>query len=182
MKPSWLIPMVISLLLGTVLVAAGYAYGEKQFALGEQAERSAWQTRENDQLLAANAKIKHLEEKYRQQEQDAADAIAIISFNYQKDLKHVQAEKDRVIAGLRDGTFRLRLPAASGLHPNGGATAAVAACAPGCDAAARAELPVEAAEFLVGLASEADEVAKQLGRCQEVIQADRRNQGEGNGK
>lgn len=174
MKPSWLTPMVISLLLGAVLVSAGYTYGEKQFALGEQAERSAWQTRENDQLLVANAQIKRLEEMYRQQEQDAADAIAIISFNYQKDLKHVQAEKDRAIAGLRDGTFRLRLPAASGLHPNGGAASEVATASCGCDGGKGAELSLAASEFLVGLASEADEVAKQLGRCQEVIIEDRK--------
>lgn len=178
---STLVKLAVIGLMSGLLIAMWEYHGQQQFKAGERAERSTWLTRETDQLLAANAKIKSLEEQYRQQEQDAADAIAIISFNYQKDLQHVQAEKDRVISGLRDGTVRLFVPTASSLHPDGGAPAAVAAPACGCDAAARAELSGAAAEFLVGLASEADEVAKQLGRCQEIIKADRRNQGESNG-
>jgi len=114
-----------------------------------------------------------LEEKYRQQEHDAADALAVISSKYQEDLKHVKTEKDRVIAGLRDGTFRLRIPVATRLGAYGGAASEVAFTACGRDGEARTELSVEASEFLVGLASESDEVVKQLGRCQDIIKADR---------
>lgn len=172
--------VLAALLLIAVVLAAFYSYGHQQFGLGKQAERSAWLARENTQLVAANAKIKQLQEQYRQQEQDAADAIVVISKNYQEDLKHVKADKDRVIAGLRGGAFRLRIPVAAPVPTLGSAAAEVAAATGRRDAEARAELSVEASEFLVGLASESDEVVKQLGRCQDIIKADRRI-GEGNG-
>ena len=166
---SYFVELVVALLIFAAVLAGIWAYGNHQFALGEKAERSAWLAREVTELATANAKIKQLEEKYRQQEHDAADAIAVISTQYQEDLKHVKADKDRVIAGLRGGAFRLRIPVAAAVPAYGGASAAVAAAPGGCDGETRAELSVEASEFLVGFASEADEVAKQLGRCQEVI-------------
>lgn len=161
------------LLLAAAAVYAIYSYGQQQFGLGEKAERATWLARENAQLTKANAKIKQLEEKYRQLEQDRAEVQAAISSKYQKDLNHVKTEKDRVIAGLRDGAFRLRIPVATRLNAYGGSAAEVAAPACGRDGGTRTELPVEASEFLVGLASEADEVVKQLGACQAVINADR---------
>lgn len=170
--PLWA-KILIPLLLAAAAVLYIHAYGHQQFVLGEKAERAAWLARENAQLTKANAKIKALEEKYRQQEQDAADAIAVISTNYQKDLSNVKAEKDRVIAGLRGGTFRLRIPVAARFGAGRGTAAEVAAPACGRDGEARTELPIEASEFLVGLTSEADEVVKQLGACQAVINADR---------
>lgn len=165
--------LIMALLIIAAAMLGVYAYGEYTFGLGELAERSRWLARDNTQLTAANAKIKSLEEKYRQQERDAADALAVISHNYQEDLKHVKTEKDRVIAGLRGGAFRLRIPVAARLTADGSGTAEAAASACGRDAGARAELSGQASEFLVGLASEADEVAKQLGRCQEIIKTDR---------
>jgi len=170
--PSWL-KWLAALLLVMAAVYAIYAYGQQQFGLGEKAERAAWLARETTELRSANAKIKSLEEKYRQQERDAADAIAVISSQYQKDLNHVKTEKDRVIAGLRGGAFRLRIPVAASVQACGGAASEAPASTGGRDGDARAELSIEASEFLVGLASEADEVTKQLGRCQDIIKADR---------
>lgn len=170
--PLWK-KILIPLLLAAAAVYAIYSYGQQQFALGEKAERAAWLARENAQLTKANTKIKTIEEKYRQQEQDAADALAVISSKYQEDLKHVKTEKDRVIAGLRDGNFRLRIPVAASLSAYGGSASEVAASTCGRNGETRAELSVEASEFLVGLTSEADKVTKQLGRCQDVINADR---------
>lgn len=176
------VKVLAALLLIAAVLAAFYFYGQQQFGLGEKAERAAWLARENTGLASANAKIKTLEEKYLQQEHDAADAIAVISHHYQKDLHDVKAEKDHVIAGLRAGAFRLYIPVrvpdqklfgAAAVPACGGAASEVAASACGRDAATLAELSVEASEFLVGLASEADEVAKQLGRCQDIIEADR---------
>lgn len=170
--PLWA-KILVTLLWSAAAVLFVYAYGQQQFCLGKTAERVAWLARENAQLTKANAKIKQLEEKYRQQEQDAADALSVISSKYQEDLKHVKTEKDRVIAGLRDGTFRLRIPVAARFGAGRGTAAEATAPACGRDGEARTELPVEASEFLVGLASDADEVTKQLGRCQDVINADR---------
>lgn len=170
--PSWLKGLA-ALLLVMAAVYAIYAYGQQQFGRGEKAERATWLARETTELRSANAKIKSLEEKYRQQERDAADAIAVISSQYQKDLNHVKTEKDRVIAGLRGGAFRLRIPVATSVQACGGAASEVAAPTGGRDGGTRAELSGEASEFLVGLTSEADEVTKQLGRCQDIIKADR---------
>ncbi len=173
MTPSIKSAFVAAALL--LAVALAYAYGQHQFGLGEQAERAAWLKRENAELTAANANIKALEEKYRQQEHDAADAIAVISFKYQEDLKHVKSEKDRVIAGLRGGAFRLRVPVAATSAACGDSAPEAASAPGGRDGGARAELSVTASEFLVGLASDADEVVRQLTRCQEVIIEDRKH-------
>jgi hypothetical protein len=170
-----------ALLLVVAMDYAIYAYGQKQFGLGEQAERAVCLKRDNADLTSANAKLKSLEEQYRQQEHDHATALASISSQYQKDLTHVKADKDRVIAGLRAGAVRLFVPAATALSPDGGAASAVTPASSGRDGAARCELSVAASEFLVGLAAEADEVAKQLGACQAVINADRTT-GDGNGR
>ncbi len=170
---------IVALSLVALLLACIYVYGDHQFGLGETAERSLWLKRDNADLTKANAKIKLLEEQYRKQERDWADVLAATSTQYQKDLKHVKDDKDRVIAGLRDGSMRLFLPVATGLKPNGSAACQIATTASGRDGETRGELSIAAAEFLVSFASEADEVTKQLGRCQDIINADR---GEGNGR
>lgn len=170
--PPWVKVLAI-LLLSALLIGAFYFYGDQQFGLGEKAERSKWLERENAELVAANSKIKTLEDKYRQQEQDAATAIAVISSQYEKELHRVKTDKDRTIAGLRDGSVRLRIPVASAFNTSGGEAGATASGSGARDGGARAELSGAAAEFLVGLASEADEVVKQLGACQAVVNADR---------
>lgn len=173
--PPWVKHLVAALLMISV-VAAIYFYGERQFTLGEHTERALCLERDNTQLTAANQKIKSLEESYRQQEQDNAHALSAISQTYQKDLSHVKAEKDRVIAGLRDGSVRLSVPVTPGSTADGSPPAAVSTSASGCDANARAELSGQVAEFLVSFAADADEVTRQLGRCQDIVRADR-NQG-----
>lgn len=171
--PPW-VKLLAILLLAGLLVGAFYSYGQQQFGLGETAERSKWLERENAELVAANAKIKDLEEKYRQQERDADIAIAFISSQYEKELIRVKADKDHTIAGLRDGSVRLCIPVTGTCSPGGGKASAAAVGTGTRDGGARAELSVPAAEFLVGLTSEADEVVKQLGACQAVIEEDRK--------
>ncbi len=170
--PLWVKSLVI-LLLSALLVGMFLYYGQQQFGLGKKAERAEWLARETEQITAANLKIKSMEENYRQQEQDAATAIAVISSQHQRELHHVKADKDRVITDLRSGAYRLRIPVASAINTYGD-NPSQAAPATNCrDGEARAELSGAAAEFLVGLASEADEVVVQLGACQAVINADR---------
>ncbi|MRD73317.1 hypothetical protein HCX48_00365 [Rhodocyclus tenuis] len=167
---------LVIVLLSGLLIGAFYAYGQQQFGLGEKAERSAWQGRENTALIKANSRIKELEERARAQEREHAQDMAAASATYQEDLKHEKAAKDRAVADLRSGALRLRDPfvAACPDAAAGGGAGPAGAGSGGGDGEARAELSVEASEFLVSLASEADEVVHQLTACQSVVEADRK--------
>lgn len=176
MIPPWVKLISIAAAMVTVVVCI-YGYGKEQFGLGEKAERSAWQERENAALTAANTRIATLEEQARISERDHAQAMADTSAQYQKELSDERATKDRVIADLRRGALRLRIPTTD--HAAGGSSAAAHGTASlGGDGEARCELSVSASEFLVGLANEADEIVRQLAACQAVIAADRKLQGE----
>ena len=170
--PTW-VKGLLALLVIAAIVGAIYSYGQQQFGLGENTEKARWQARENKELTEANAKIQTLEEKYRAQEHWHAEQLAAVSKNYQEELKHAKAEKERVITGLRLGDIRLRIPFARTFASGGNSTAAALACATGRDGQARCELSPAAAEFLVGYASECDDVARQLSAAQAVIIKDR---------
>jgi hypothetical protein len=175
--PPWA-KLLGAVLLVAAIVAAIYAYGQQQFGLGEKAERTAWLARENTALTKANARIKELEDQARAKEREHAQDMAAASAKYQEDLKHEKAAKDRAVADLRSGALRLRIPVAC---PDGAGGSGIATPGPGTvgrDGETRAELSVQASEFLVGLASEADEVVHQLTACQAVVIADRKQQGE----
>lgn len=175
--PPWVKLLAAVVLIGAV-VGAIYAYGQQQFGLGEKAERSAWLTRENTSLTKANARITELEGQARAREREHAQDMAAASAQYQKDLKHEKAAKDHAIADLRSGALRLRIPVACTKGACGSGATAPGTSASGRDGETRAELSVEASEFLVGLASEADEVVHQLTACQAVVIADRKPQRE----
>ncbi|HTH39720.1 MAG TPA: lysis system i-spanin subunit Rz [Rhodocyclaceae bacterium] len=172
------VKLLVIVVLAGLLIGAFYAYGQQQFGLGEKAERTAWLTRENATLTKANARIKELEDQARAKEREHAQDMADASAQYQKDLKHEKAAKDRVIADLRRGDLRLQIPVTCPDAAGGSATGATGTSTGGRDGETRAELSVEASEFLVGLASEADEVVRQLTACQVVVNADRKHQGE----
>lgn len=166
--------VLLACLCLVVLVGLGYAYGQQQFGLGEKAEQSAWLKRENTELVAANIRIKELTDEVRRQERQHQQDMADASAQYQKDLKHEKATHERVVADLRSGALRLRVHLASSQTAGGRGTGAVGSGPGGCDAATGGELSGPAAEFFVGLASEADEVVHQLTACQAIVAADRR--------
>lgn len=175
--PPWVKPLA-AVLLVAALIGGIYAYGQQQFGLGEEVERSAWLARENTTLTTANARIKELEDQARIKEHEHAQGMAKASAQYQEDLKNEKTAKDRVIADLRSGALRLRIPVTCPGAAGGSATATPGSGAVGRDGETRAELSFEASEFLVGLTSEADEVVRQLTACQAVVIADRKQQGE----
>lgn len=170
--PPW-VKWLGALLVVVAIVAAIYAYGQKQFGLGEQAERATWLKRDNDALVQANAKIKQLEEDARATERRHAESIAQVSKKYQEELQHAKSRKDRVIADLRAGDQRLRIPVAATGCAGGSEAGTTSASAVRRDGEARAELSDAAAEFLVGLATEADEIVHQLNACQALVIEDR---------
>lgn len=115
--------------------------------------------------------VADLSERNRLLEQAWAADVAQIGKTLTEKLHHETAKRDAVIAGLRNKPDRLFIPVAKADCPGGG----VAEPASGVDGAYRAQLSGEAAEFLVGLASEADACATKLTAAQELIRTYRKH-------
>jgi len=157
-------------LLGALAVAALMAAMiVGAYRAGQKAERAYWQERELQAVAAADKALTQAYETMRAMERNAQAAMVAASDAYQKELAHVRNEKDRVIAGLRARGIVLRDPWSPYIdaHPMPGTATGTG----GCDATQGGEFSQQTAEFLVGLASEADEVVVQLGRCQQVVRA-----------
>lgn len=173
-----MIPTWVKALLALVIVAGIYAsilaYGQQQFSQGEKAESARWLKRENAELTTTNAKLKTLEEQYRLREQQHAEQLAAASKKYQEELHHAKIERDHLVADLRTGDLRLYIGLATTAQPAGGNyTTPPITCTSGRDGETRCELSRTSAEFLVGLASECNEVVHQLNAAQDIIAKDR---------
>ena len=160
------------------IVACAACIAAASYRIGINSERVAWQTRESEQLRAANAKIMEAQDAARAAERAHADAMAAVSTNYQRRLndasKQAAADRDAV----RAGTIRLRDPnSPAGLRACGNFAAEASPTAPGRDDRATGELSAEATEFLLDLAADADQIALQLQACQSIVRADRGDTG-----
>ena len=164
----WAIVLALVVWAGSLV-----AVGSWQNDAGHVAERTVWQTRDNNELKLANAHILNLETAYRAAEQQYAQNQADISTKYQKEQQDAKRKTDALFASYRAGTFRLRDPGASGKNTCGGASGQAATGTGGRDGSTTGELSGAAAEFLLGLTGEADAVAIQLSACQAVIVSDR---------
>lgn len=157
------------------IVAAFWLGMLRGYADGAQQERDAAELRErrvSDQhaqaLARANERQRAVEAALRT---DLADQAA----TFRKAMLHEQAQRDRLVAGLRSGAVRLSVPvtAASGAAcgaPAGGSPAA----APGDRHPARAELAPAAAADLAALADDGDAATRQLNACIDAYDAVRR--------
>lgn len=160
-----------------VAVIASFFAGQHN---GARVERAGWLQKENVELAAANAKILKLEESARDAEHAHAAAVNLISTTYQGELNAARAETKRLSDAARAGSLRLRVHADC-QGPGGGSPGTATAAAGGRDGEAAGDLQGTAAAtlrgddaaFLIDLAGEADEVAKQLGACQAVVLEDR---------
>jgi hypothetical protein len=137
---------------------------------------AAYQQRDNAQLQAVVAAQKAAEDRAARAERDAATAQSVASANYSKGVKDGQVKTAALVASARAGALRLRDPGRQvgtgpACNPVGQAT--VAAPAAGGDGGAGAQLSAAASEFLLALAGEADDTARQLGAAQAVIVSDR---------
>lgn len=101
----------------------------------------------------------------RRQEQDAAAYVAMIDKTYHEAYQNEIVSRDRTIADLRAGNLRLRQRFTCAADDLSAATDATGSG----DAAAQTGLQQQDAEFLVRLASEADEVVLQLQACQSIL-------------
>lgn len=159
--------------IGASWLASLVAVGYWQNDAGHTDERSAWVTRENEQLIEANHRIASLNLTYRESERKHAESIARISSGLEQEKQRETQKRDRAIADLRSDNLRLRDPGTVNLCSDGNPTAP-SLTAPGKrDGGSGAKLSTATSEFLVGLASDADEIVNQLTACQAVILSDR---------
>ncbi len=167
MKPY--IYFVIALAWICSLTGVGYwQHGE-----GVKTERLDWQARESNELREANNKITMLQEQARQKEADHAQALSLISSNYQKELNDANKQNKALTDAVRSGQLRLRDHNASCQSANRSDSGTVGPGTSRRDGGAGAYLSTEAAEFLLGLTGEADDVVRQLKACQAVVREDR---------
>jgi prophage endopeptidase len=146
-----------------------YWYGN---SVGKTSEKAKWQEKETKELAAANKKILDLTEEARAKESLHAVKLASISATYQEEIKNVKDKAARVISDVRSNAIKLRIPVTETACRSEAST--TPASPERRDGETRAELSDEAAEFLIGLASEADEIVKQLQACQSVVLQDRK--------
>lgn len=176
----YLIGLIIILAL---LAAIGYGIKSyldgvdaKAYQRGKQETEAAYAKRDNQALREANAEIQKLNDAARAHEHADAEALAKIDQQRAKDAKNAEDKRKRDVADARSGALGMRDPgqvtrcaAASGLSPG-------PAAKPGAgvsDGDAAGGLSREAVQFLLVLADDADDVAKQLASAQAVIRQDR---------
>lgn len=129
---------------------------------------------EMEQLLSQSlADQKSLSESYRKREAQHAQDMAAAGEQFEKDKRNAQIISERTIAGLRDGTLRLRDKFAAYERRTSTGVSDTGTSTSQRDAASSIGLQTEDVEFLVRFASRADEVADQLRACQAVVRKDR---------
>ena len=173
-----LLNLLVWLIFAAIIGLAMYWGANRLIETGKTRQRLEQAQTENAAMAAANDRIVKLQSEVRQKEAVYAAAVNAIQTKFVKDLQHEKARHDSTVAALRSGALRLRIPVACPDGAGGSGTAAPGPGTVGRDGETRAELSVQASEFLVGLASEADEVVHQLTACQAVVIADRKQQGE----
>lgn len=154
-------PLLIKIAFVALVALAAWADGHRS---GTERTRADW-TAERTQLERAHADA--LGDALKQT-QARERALAAVDQKLMEERADAQNQIDRLRADLRAGTRRLSVAIAAA-----GGVPGSAAGAGGGDAAARGELHPAAADDLVALAADADDVARQLGACQQVIVADR---------
>lgn len=110
-----------------------------------------------------------LSEKNRQVERRYSTLVADTDKRLMEVLRRENDKRDSAVAGIRFGTTSLFIPTAKAGCSAGSTTDPTG----GADGTDRAQLSGEAAEFLVGLAAEADICAVRLAAAQAFIKGER---------
>lgn len=155
--------LALGILLGLI---AHYIY-----KAGGDDREAPWLVRESKANADAANRIEAAENKARAAEARYAAAMASISGAYLNAQQEGEREKAAAVDRVRAGQ---RLYIGAKCPAPGGSAAPEAPTGAGArDGETRAELSESAAEWLIGLASEADAVVRQLTACQAVVEADR---------
>lgn len=157
---------LIAALAAALMAAGAYLLGHWQgVAAGEAKERLAWQTREAEELRAANAALAAAQARAADLERQAAADLAALDAAHLKKEKALEASHDRFLDDLAAGRIRLFNAATACQGARGSAPGAPPASA-GVDARA-GEPDVRGAlqQAVAGgaeLAAEADRIAEAL--------------------
>jgi hypothetical protein len=162
--PINLIFIKISAAIALLVGAFFWGYHSASVSVHRQwaEEKAQLNAQAAQQIAQANAKVLAAERL-------ANIRIAVITANYEAQLKEQTHEKNRLDAINRgDGLF------VNAICPSGGNANGTTATTPsGGDGASRVRLSQADGQFLIEFAAEADQVANQLTQCQAVIQSDR---------
>ncbi len=123
-------------------------------------------TEKNKRLIATNKALIDTQTKLSQLEYDYAKLVTSNSDQYQKGLQDGQIKKRDIIASINAGTLKLQDNYAARTDCPTSATIAGDPSSGGRNATSDTGLSRETSEFLISLASEADDVVKQLTACQ----------------
>ncbi len=149
----------------------------KAYARGVKETEATYAQRDNAALKVANARIAELTDAVRAAEQEGQRKLDLIAQQREKDRLNAKAQRDRDVAAARAGTLVLRDPGQSNTAcaPAGdrSSPAEAGASAGSGDGRAKTGLSGEAAEFLLTLTDDADDIARQLAAAQQVIAQDR---------
>ena len=181
--------LVYAVVAGVILIALvaltgmvkSYLNGiaEEGYKAGMLDERAKWLAREAKELAAANAEIERLHREAREEEGHHAEMLHAISKDYEKEIGNAKRAATIALDAIRSGSVGLFNPCrttagqGSGIRPPGEA-ATPAGKRDGAEGADVHRAYVERVARSVELASEADDVVRQLTACQAVVTADRK--------
>lgn len=156
-----------ALVWGLLLVAAGViGWLDGATHAGAEALR-----RDRVAAEVVSRRVGELQEQARAAERKHAEALAEVSRAYEEKIGERDRQRAADRAALLSGALRLRDPGPAPAGRGVAASAGAGSCR--CDGRASGELSGAAAEFLLGLAADADAVADQLAACQRVVIEDR---------
>lgn len=156
-----------ALVWGLLLVAAGViGWLDGATHAGAEALR-----RDRVAAEVVSRRVGELQEQARAAERKHAEALAEVSRAYEEKIGERDRQRAADRAALLSGALRLRDPGPAPAGRGVAASAGAGSCR--CDGRAAGELSGAAAEFLLGLAADADAVADQLAACQRVVTEDR---------
>jgi hypothetical protein len=168
MKQYVCIGLVFAIVLGIVALyhhADGVGYDR---AIGEIAKR------DNEHLVKAQAEISSLQREKEEIEARHFAEIEAIDDQGWKEIRRVEAAKEKFIGDVVAGRLRLFDPGNKSCpdrsEPQPAETSSTASVG---DGASGSELSGETAIFLLGEAARADKVATQLKACQKIVGDDR---------
>jgi hypothetical protein len=170
--------IAVAVLGGLVVAVLGLQWyldtrDKRNQVVGEQRERQKWQAREISELAAANATILKLQAEVDALEKRLIKEVAYLETKHRREMRNAQKKKDRDVAAARAGALRLRVPVAGcsapGESAGGRADGERPAAASGSDGTRTAQVSGEVTAVVVGIAHDADRLARKVTRLQDLV-------------